>query len=74
MTMGVDYPRYLRFEQLTPWIRGTVGDPLKPSYPDGYAPSRDDFEYCQQFIIEVALRVAGVNAELKPPSWLRQKP
>jgi hypothetical protein len=74
MTMGVDYPRYLRFEQLTPWIRGTVGNPLKPSYPDGYAPSRDDFEYCQQFIIEVSLRVAGVNSELEPPSWLRQKP
>jgi hypothetical protein len=74
MTMGVEYPRYLRFEQLTPWIRGTVGDPLNRSYPDGYAPSRDDFEYCQQFVIEVALRIAEVNSELEPPSWLRQKP
>ncbi len=74
MTMGIGYPRYLRFEQLTPWIRGTFGDPLRRLYPDGYDPSRDDFEYCQQFVIEVALRVAEVNAELEPPSWLRQKP
>jgi hypothetical protein len=52
---------------LTPWIRGTFGDPLKRSYPDGYSPSRGDFEYCQQFVIEVTLRVAGVNSELEPP-------
>jgi hypothetical protein len=74
ITMGIEYPRYLKFEQLTPRIRGTFGDPLKRSYPDGYAPSRDDFDYCQQFVIEVALRLAEVNAELEPPSWLRQKP
>jgi len=45
-----------RLSSLTPWIRGTVGDPLQRSYPDEYAPSRDDFEYCQQFVIEGALR------------------
>jgi hypothetical protein len=74
MTMGVDYPRYLRFEQLTPCIRGTYGDPLRRSYPDGYDPSREDFEYCHQFALEVALRVAEVNTELEPPSWLRRRP
>lgn len=69
MTMGIEYPRYLRFEQLTPSIHGTFGDPLKRSYTEGYDPNRDDFEYCQQFVIEVALRVAEVNTELEPPSW-----
>ncbi len=58
---------------MTPSVRGTIGDPLKRSYPDGYDPSQDDFEYCQQFVIEVALRMAKVNSELQPPPWLRRQ-
>ncbi|MGW4529154.1 hypothetical protein [Amycolatopsis sp. NPDC004378] len=64
MTLGIDFPRYLRFEKLTPSISGTFDNPLARSYPDGYAPTEDDFNYCQQFLIEVTLRIAEVNAYL----------
>jgi hypothetical protein len=71
MTLGIDFPRYLRFEQLTPSTYSTAGNPHGRNYPDGYDPTEDHFHFCQTFVIEVALRVAEVNAYLDRPSWLR---
>jgi hypothetical protein len=64
MTLGIDFPRYLRFDNLTPSIAGTFGNPLARSYPHGYAPTEEHFFYCQGFVIEVALRMAEVDAYL----------
>ncbi|WIY05113.1 hypothetical protein QRX60_15190 [Amycolatopsis mongoliensis] len=64
MALGIDFPRYLRFDNLTPSIDGTYGDPLARSYPDGYAPTGEHFSYCQGFVIEVALRMAEVKTYL----------
>jgi hypothetical protein len=56
-----------QFDALDPW-NGRRSAPAV--ILDEYAPSRDDFEYCQQFVIEVVSRVAEVNSALEPPPWL----
>jgi hypothetical protein len=56
---------------LTPRIIGIAVGAVNRSYPDEYAPTEDHFDCCQQFVIEVALRLAEVNADLDPPPWLR---
>lgn len=74
LSLGVEYPRYLRFQQLTPLLTMTIDGRIHRSYPNGYSPSRDDFDYCHQFVVDVAMRVAEVGAYLEPPSWSQQTP
>jgi hypothetical protein len=69
MTLGIEYPRYLRFQQLVPGVSLMLDGRVVRGYPEGYAPSDDHFQYCIQFVVEVALRIAEVAAELEPPPW-----
>ena len=65
---GIEYARYNRFEALTPTVYGS-GEHRHIQAVGGYAPSREEFEYCQQFVITVALRMAELEAHSAAPSW-----
>jgi hypothetical protein len=67
--MGIDYGQYLRFRELTPRLHHHIvtGPTVHPT--DDYAPSEDEVDYCQQFVITASLRVAEATSHLTPPSW-----
>ena len=67
---GIDYARYNRFERLTPKIWRS-GEDRKVQPEAGYAPTREEYEYCVQFVIDTALRMAEREAHTAGPSWRR---
>jgi hypothetical protein len=71
MVLGVDFHQYQRFTLLTPGVSFTYSNPDTPRFAvePGYAPNREEFEFCRQFVITVALRITEINARAVPPSW-----
>ncbi|MEU6444824.1 hypothetical protein [Streptomyces sp. NPDC047046] len=70
MVLGVDFPQYQRFTQLTPFVDYYANTPEpRFSAEAGYAPNQDEFDFCRQFVITVALRLTEINARAIPPSW-----
>ena len=49
IALGIDYGRFLRFEALT-------------DMDLFYAPTREEYDYCVQFVIDAAFRIAEVEA------------
>jgi hypothetical protein len=70
MAVGLDYARYNRFDQLTPKVYG-AGEHRQVQADWDYAPSRDEYDYCVQFVITAALRLAELEADTVRPSWVR---
>ncbi|MEV5898423.1 hypothetical protein [Streptomyces sp. NPDC052127] len=70
MVLGVDFHQYQRFTQLTPSV-GYYGNSPEPrfSVETGYAPNQEEFDFCRQFVITVALRLTEINARAVRPSW-----
>lgn len=69
MALGIDYRQFSRFQQLTVYITDFMeGRSERDSVP-GYAPTNDEFGFCRQFIITVALRMAELQAYAAEPSW-----
>ncbi|MGW2707291.1 hypothetical protein [Streptomyces sp. NPDC001340] len=70
MVLGVDFHHYQRFTQLTPAV-GYYGNSPEPhfSVETDYAPNQEEFDFCRQFVITVALRLTEINAQAVPPSW-----
>ncbi|MEG8280409.1 hypothetical protein [Streptomyces sp. AHA2] len=70
IALGVDFHEYQRFTRLTPAVE-YHGDSTTPSFSAerGYAPNQEEFDFCRQFVITVALRLAEINARAVPPSW-----
>jgi hypothetical protein len=59
MALSIDYRQYARFKQLTPSIVYFITDLHgERRTPPGYAPTNADFEFCRQFVITAALRIA----------------
>jgi hypothetical protein len=58
MTLGIDYRQFARFKQLTPSIVYFMGGRSEPHTRPDYAPVSADFEFCRQFVITGALRIA----------------
>lgn len=69
MALGIDFRRYDRFQRLTPWIIGEWEDGVEFEAPHGYAPNEEEFNYCREFVITAALRLAEVEAHTIAPSW-----
>ncbi|ELP65939.1 hypothetical protein STRTUCAR8_01786 [Streptomyces turgidiscabies Car8] len=69
MVLGVDFHQYQRFTELTPSV-GYWGNSPEPrfSVETGYAPNQEEFDFCRQFVITVALRLTEINAR-RTPSW-----
>lgn len=58
MALGINYRQFARFKQLTPSIVYFMDLHSERHTPPGYAPTSADFEFCCQFVITVALRIA----------------
>lgn len=72
MAVGLEYARYNRFEQLTPKVWGT-GEHRRVQADFDYTPTRDEYDYCIQFVITAALRLAELEADTVKPSWVRAR-
>ena len=57
VSLGLDYRRYARFQMLTPEVFHTLNDPSYQTNEAEHLPSitRDDTEFCIEFVIESAL-------------------
>lgn len=66
--LGIDFAAHQRFRTLTPAISKSWGG---RSYraPVGYAPSDDEVDFCTQFVVDAAIRLAAANAQLAQPAW-----
>lgn len=74
MALGVDFHRYRRFLRLTPSV--SIGyQQVEPSFraEEGYDPTEEEFSFCRQFVIDVALKLAEVSRSAEAPSWRRPK-
>jgi len=68
LALGIDYGRYDRFERLTPRVWGQ-GEYRQVRTDADYAPTREEYDYCVQFVVTVSLRIAEVEANAVPVSW-----
>ena len=58
MALGLDYRQFARFRQLTPSIVYFMDGHSERRTGTGYTPTSADFEFCRQFVITAALRIA----------------
>jgi hypothetical protein len=58
IALGIDYRQFERFQQLTPKIFYYMDMHHERHSPPGYAPTDADFEFCRQFLVMAALRIA----------------
>jgi hypothetical protein len=68
--LGLDYAAYRRFVSLTPHHADFMNGNREYRAPKGYGPSRDEVEFCHQFVITASLRLTEAQAHLAPPPWL----
>lgn len=68
--VGMDYAAYQRFLSLTPHHSDFMDGHREYRAPKSYNPSRDDVEFCHQFVITASLRLTEAQAHLAPPPWL----
>ncbi|TDD97669.1 hypothetical protein [Actinomadura rubrisoli] len=69
VAVGIDYHRYHRFTLLTPFVFHSMAGTREVHPPEGYSPTQEEFDYCRDFVIAVALRLAEVQACITPPQW-----
>jgi hypothetical protein len=72
MAVGLDYARYNRFDQLTPTVFNS-GEHREVQAEFDYAPNREEYEYCVQFVIDAALRLAELESDPAQTSWVRAR-
>lgn len=70
-SIGIDYHRLHRFEMLCPHVTMQAGGGREAYWNGPYTPQRGDYDYCRQFLITAALRVAETTSLLDPPAWRR---
>jgi hypothetical protein len=58
MALSIDYRQFIRFQRLTPTIVYFADGGNDRIVGEGYAPTGIDFEFCRQFIVTAALRIA----------------
>jgi hypothetical protein len=68
LAVGIDYARYNRFDQLTPKVFG-AGENRTVQADFDYAPTREEYDDCVQFVVTAALRLAELEADAAEPSW-----
>lgn len=70
LALGLNVDEYQRFIDLTPAVGRTYGQ-SEPHFraEDGYAPNQEEFEFCRQFLITAALRLADIDRGRTAPSW-----
>jgi hypothetical protein len=78
MVLGGNLHHYARFQTLVPqgifWGHSHDEAAIE-AYLDGNerlatrTPTREEFEFCRQFVVTTALRQADINAHVVRPSW-----
>jgi hypothetical protein len=68
LATGIDYAQYNRFEQLTQHVQRTRDGKAAGNF--GYAPDSGEYDFCTQFVLTSALRIAELAAHSAQPSWL----
>lgn len=72
--LGIEFSAYQRFKSLTPQFHDIFrgNDPtftrVFQSSP-AYAPTRDHYDFCQQFIVTAALRLAEAESHIEKVPW-----
>jgi hypothetical protein len=64
VALGIDYASYYRFRIMTPGVAHHHDGERRLYHAKAYAPRPEDFEWCYQFVIESALRVAEADAHV----------
>ncbi|MEU5147550.1 hypothetical protein AB0G42_10190 [Streptomyces yangpuensis] len=80
MALGGNLHHYARFQSLTPrsiyWMAGddeaSVQQALDSPDVTSRTPTREEFEFCRQFVVTTALRRADLDAHILTPSWQRE--
>ncbi len=54
LATGINYDERRRFVSITPWVTGPDDD-LKIMWPAGQEPTREEAEFCVQFVIDAAM-------------------
>jgi hypothetical protein len=70
LSLGLDYRRYARFQQLTPPIDALPGKPgprIHLDETDNWPPSQGDCQFCLEFAVDSALELQDVV--FAKPSW-----
>ncbi|MGC5022595.1 hypothetical protein [Micromonospora sp. DT47] len=70
VTLGLDFPTYLRFDLLVPEVNTYSDGTRTYTAPKGYAPTDDEFSFCLEFVVTAALRLAAAEAHQQDPDWL----
>lgn len=68
LSLGIEYPRYIKFRALTPFVTKMLGDteyhlPLPTPYTQDTLPSIETCRFCQEFVIASALRIEQFSFE-----------
>lgn len=71
--IGLDFAAYQRFLSLTPAYVDYFDGRREYRAPRGYTPTQEDFNFCLQFVVSAALRLAEVEAHLTRPSWMPER-
>jgi len=62
--MGVDYQRYARFELLAPWVPYFADGSREVRAVPGLEVGDAEYQFCKQFVIVTALRLAELDFDL----------
>ncbi|WP_335992374.1 hypothetical protein, partial [Glycomyces sp. MUSA5-2] len=69
--LAIDFGEFLRFDRLVPIPEGPYDDgTIHWLAGTGYAPDRDEFNFCLQFVVTAALRMAAAEGHAADPAWL----
>jgi hypothetical protein len=69
MALGLDFRQFSRFRQLTPHVAWFADHHKERFVQPGYDPTREEFDYCCQFLVTVALRLAELDVHAARPAW-----
>jgi hypothetical protein len=69
MAIGLDYHRLYRFEMLTPEVSHLADGRREVFCPGPYNPTQEDYDYCRQFVLSAAIRLAELESHLARPGW-----
>ncbi|TRO55811.1 hypothetical protein [Streptomyces sp. IB201691-2A2] len=77
MALGLDVNQYRRFWDLLPDIpyhdKDKDAEVAIRDEERGQVADREEFEFCRQFLVTAALRIADVEAHQQMPSWQRRR-
>ncbi len=68
LSLGLDYQRYVRFKQLTPFVvrySGSVHPSLPQSTEEEHAPSLAHCQFCYDFVIASAIRIQSFDFDIE---------